>query len=93
MRARQQQGTPCSCYALYCAIERLQSGIDWEISIEAGDDIEIVEAGGYRNYLQIKHRNTHGDGHGLPSWPLRLSRRAGGSPAWLTRMNVAMCGA
>jgi hypothetical protein len=44
-------------YALYCAIERLQNGIDWEISVEAGDDIQIVEAEGYTSYFQIKHRS------------------------------------
>ncbi len=44
-------------YALYRAIERLHNGIDWEISIEAGDDIDIVNAEGYTTYLQIKHRS------------------------------------
>jgi hypothetical protein len=43
-------------YALYRALEQLRVGVDWQISIEAGDDIEIVSPDGYRSLLQIKHR-------------------------------------
>ena len=43
-------------YALHRALELLRVGVDWQISVEAGDDIEIVSADGYRSLLQIKHR-------------------------------------
>jgi hypothetical protein len=40
-------------YALHRALELLRVGVDWQISVEAGDDIEIVSADGYRSLLQI----------------------------------------
>jgi hypothetical protein len=43
-------------YSLYCAIERLKTSLDWQLSIEAGDDIEISAVEGYRSLLQLKHR-------------------------------------
>lgn len=43
-------------YSLYCAIEKLKTSLDWQISIEAGDDIEISSIEGYRSLLQLKHR-------------------------------------
>ncbi|HEX7406754.1 MAG TPA: ABC-three component system protein [Candidatus Binatia bacterium] len=43
-------------YALHRALELLRVGVEWQISVEAGDDIEIVSADGYRSLLQIKHR-------------------------------------
>jgi hypothetical protein len=45
-------------FSLVKALERLQAGIDWQVSIEAGDDIEIEEARGFTSYYQIKHRST-----------------------------------
>lgn len=43
-------------YALHRALELLRVGIDWQVSVEAGDDVEVVSAGGYRSLFQIKHR-------------------------------------
>ncbi|TFC95896.1 hypothetical protein E3T28_12985 [Cryobacterium sinapicolor] len=43
-------------FSLLSALQLLRHGIDWQISIEAADDIEIQDADGYRNYLQLKHR-------------------------------------
>ncbi|SEE48085.1 hypothetical protein SAMN04488561_1460 [Jiangella alba] len=43
-------------YGLYEALKRLRVGLDWQISLEAGDDIEVQDAPGYANYFQIKHR-------------------------------------
>jgi hypothetical protein len=45
-------------YALLCAVQRLQSGeIDWQISIEAGDDVEIIPTPGYKDFHQLKLRS------------------------------------
>jgi hypothetical protein len=43
-------------YALHRALELLRIGVDWQISVEAGDDVELVSADGYRSLFQIKHR-------------------------------------
>jgi hypothetical protein len=44
-------------YALLCAIQRLQSGdLNWQISIEAGDDVEVVSKPGYTSLYQLKLR-------------------------------------
>jgi hypothetical protein len=43
-------------YALHRALELLRVGVDWQISVEAGDDVELVSADGYRRLFQIKHR-------------------------------------
>ncbi|MGX7681530.1 ABC-three component system protein [Jatrophihabitans sp. DSM 45814] len=43
-------------YALLRALELLRVGVDWQISVEAGDDVELVSANGYRSLFQIKHR-------------------------------------
>jgi hypothetical protein len=44
-------------YALLCAVQRLQSGdLDWQIAIEAGDDVEVIPAPGYASLHQIKLR-------------------------------------
>lgn len=46
-------------YALYRAICLYLDGLDWQITIEASDDIEIVPTKGYRDLLQLKHRATN----------------------------------
>jgi C-terminal domain 7 of the ABC-three component (ABC-3C) systems len=44
-------------YALFCAIQRLQSGdLNWQISIEAGDDVEVISRPGYTSLYQLKLR-------------------------------------
>lgn len=43
-------------FALLRALELLRVNMNWQISIEAGDDIELVAADGYRSLFQIKHR-------------------------------------
>ncbi len=44
-------------YALYKALQRLRTAVDWAISVETSDDIVIESAPGHANYLQIKHRD------------------------------------
>ena len=44
-------------YALFCAIQRLQSGdLNWQVSIEAADDVEVISQPGYRSLYQLKLR-------------------------------------
>lgn len=44
-------------YALLRAVERLSSGdLNWQVSIEAGDDVEVVPAPGYSDLHQLKLR-------------------------------------
>lgn len=44
-------------YALLCAVERLQTGdLNWQISIEAGDDVEVIPRPGYTHLYQLKLR-------------------------------------
>ncbi len=43
-------------YALHRSLELLKVGVDWQISVEAGDDVEVVAASGHRSLFQIKHR-------------------------------------
>jgi hypothetical protein len=44
-------------YALFRAVERLKSGdLNWQISIEAGDDVEVIPSPGYKNLYQLKLR-------------------------------------
>ena len=42
-------------YALYRAVERLMTGdLNWQISIEAGDDVEVIPRPGYTDLYQLK---------------------------------------
>lgn len=44
-------------YALLCALERLKSGVpNWQVSVEAGDDVEIIPHPGYTELHQLKLR-------------------------------------
>jgi hypothetical protein len=44
-------------YALLCAVERYGVGdLNWQISIEAGDDVEVIPRPGYTGLHQIKLR-------------------------------------
>ncbi len=44
-------------YALHRAVERLMTGdLNWQISIEAGDDVEVIPRPGYTNLYQLKLR-------------------------------------
>lgn len=44
-------------YALLCAVERYGVGdLNWQISIEAGDDVEIIPRPGYTGLHQLKLR-------------------------------------
>lgn len=44
-------------YALLCAVERYGVGdLNWQISIEAGDDVEIIPEPGYTGFHQLKLR-------------------------------------
>ena len=42
-------------YALLCAVERYGVGdLNWQISIEAGDDVEIIPEPGYKRFPPAK---------------------------------------
>ncbi len=44
-------------YALFRSVERLKAGdLNWQISIEAGDDIEVIPSPGYTSLYQLKLR-------------------------------------